>query len=147
MAIHEIGHSFPGLADEYEIGGQGERPNRTTDTNPATVKWKNWLGVNGIGIYDIGVGGWQRPHQACKMRYLGVAFPFCAVCREAFINKIYALVTPIYDFLPATAMLTVSATTNFSATLTLPIPNTLTTEWKLNGGSLGAGTSTGGTGS
>ncbi len=147
VAIHEIGHSFANLADEYEIDGQGEKANRTTNTNPATVKWKNWLGYNNgtgaIGIYNIGVaGGWQRPHQNCKMRYLGV--PFCAVCKEAFINKIYSLVTPIYEYLPASSMLTVSATTNFSATLTLPIPNTLTTEWKLNGTSLGAGTSTGG---
>ena len=36
IAIHEIGHSFAGLADEYQIGGQGERPNRTTVTDPAT---------------------------------------------------------------------------------------------------------------
>lgn len=142
VAIHEIGHSFANLADEYAIGGQGEKANRTTNTNPATIKWKNWLNVNGIGIYPIGVEGWQRPHQNCKMRFLGV--PFCAVCKEAFVNKIYSLVTPIYDYLPVSSMLTVSATTNFSATLTLPIPNTLTTEWKLNSVSLGAGTSTGG---
>ncbi len=142
VAIHEIGHSFANLADEYAIGGQGEKPNRTTDTNPATIRWKNWLAANGIGIYPIGVEGWQRPHQGCKMQFLGVEF--CAVCREAFVNKIYSLVTPIYDYLPASSMLTVSATTNFSATLTLPVPNTLTTEWKLNGVSLSTGTLTGG---
>ena len=116
VAIHEIGHSFANLADEYEIDGQGEKPNRTTNTNPATVKWKNWLGYNNgtgaIGIYDIGVaGGWQRPHQNCKMRFLGV--PFCSVCQEAFINKIYSLVTPIYSYLPASSSVTVNASTDF----------------------------------
>ncbi len=145
VAIHEIGHSFANLADEYEIDGQGEKPNRTTNTNPATVKWKNWLGYNNgtgaIGIYDIGVaGGWQRPHQNCKMRFLGV--PFCSVCQEAFINKIYSLVTPIYSYLPASSSVTVNASTTFSATLTQPIPNTLTTVWKLNAATIATGVST-----
>ena len=130
VAIHEIGHSFAGLADEYAIGGQGEAPNRTMNANPATVKWKNWLGDNGIGIYPIGVEGWKRPHQNCRMQYLGV--PFCSVCTEAFITKIYALVTPIYSSLPATSAVTINTPTTFSATLTLPEPNTLVTEWKLN---------------
>ncbi len=138
VAIHEIGHSFAGLADEYAIGGQGEAPNRTADTNPATIKWKNWLGDNGIGIYPIGVEGWQRPHQSCKMQYLGV--PFCSVCTEAFINTIYALVTPIYSSRPTSALVTVNAPTTFSATLTRPEPNTLVSEWKLNGATIAANT-------
>ncbi len=131
VAIHEIGHSFATLADEYAIGGQGEAPNRTANTNPATIKWKNWLGDNEIGIYPVGVENWQRPHQSCKMQYLGV--PFCSVCTEAFINRIYALVTPIYSYSPASSAVSINAPTNFSATLTLPEPNTLTTEWDLNG--------------
>jgi len=142
VAIHEIGHSFANLADEYTICCQGERANRTTDNNPLTNRWKNWIGVSGVGIYALGVDGAYRPHQNCKMQFLGV--PFCRVCQESFVNKIYSLVTPIFNYLPAASMLTVSATTNFSATLTLPMPNTLTTEWKLNGTSLGAGTLTGG---
>jgi hypothetical protein len=134
IAIHEIGHSFAGLADEYLIGGQGERPNRTTVTDPATIKWKNWLGTNNIGIYPIGVDGAQRPHQNCKMQFLGV--PFCSVCKEAFVNKIYQLVTPIYDYTPTSSTVSVNTTTTFSATLTQPIPNTLKSDWKLNGTSI-----------
>jgi IgA Peptidase M64/Secretion system C-terminal sorting domain len=137
VSIHEIGHSFPFLADEYMIGGQGERANRTKVIDRATIKWKNWLGSDNIDIYDIGIEGWQRPHENCKMQLLNK--PFCAVCKEAFVTKIYSLVTPIYSFLPATSSLTINATTNFSAILTLPIPNTLTTEWKLNGVSLVTG--------
>jgi IgA Peptidase M64/Secretion system C-terminal sorting domain len=137
VSIHEIGHSFGGLADEYNIGGQGERPNRTAVTDPTTIKWKNWLGSNGVGIYPVGTEGWQRPHQNCKMNVLDV--PFCAVCREAFVNKIYSIVTPIYSFLPSSNALTINATTNFSANLTLPIPNTLSTNWLLNGTSIATG--------
>ncbi len=140
IAIHEIGHSFGLLADEYLIGGQGERANRTKTTDAATIKWKNWLGTDNVGIYPIGVEGWQRPHQNCKMQFLGV--PFCAVCREAFVNRIYQLVSPIYSYLPTSTTLSVNTTTTFSADLTLPIPNTLKTEWKLNGVSIASGTAT-----
>jgi IgA Peptidase M64/Secretion system C-terminal sorting domain len=131
IAIHEIGHSFANLADEYLIAGQGERPNRTVVKDSATLKWKNWLGGNGIGIYPVGIEGWQRPHQNCKMQFLGV--PFCAVCKEALVEKIYSIVTPIYSFLPALDSVKMSAATQFSVNLTLPIPNTLKSEWKLNG--------------
>lgn len=130
IGIHEIGHSFAGLADEYLIGGQGEKPNRTKQIDPALVKWKNWTGTNNIGIYPVGIEGWQRPHQNCKMQFLGS--PFCSVCTEAIVSKIYQLVTPIYNFSPLTSTLTVGTTTTFSATLTQPIPNTLKSEWKLN---------------
>jgi IgA Peptidase M64/Secretion system C-terminal sorting domain len=142
IAIHEIGHSFGGLADEYKIGGQGERPNRTKiltplPVDPATIKWKNWLGSEDIGVFPIGIEDWYRPHENCKMQVLDV--PFCAVCKEAFIDKIYSLVTPIYSYLPASTSPSISTTTNFSTNLTLPIPNTLTTEWKLNGATVATG--------
>jgi hypothetical protein len=137
VATHEIGHSFGGLADEYNIGGQGERPNRTRTTDPLTIKWKNWLGSENIGIFPVGVGDWYRPHQNCKMNKLNV--PFCAVCKEAFINKIYAITTPIYSYLPASTNQTINTMTNFSTNLTLPIPNTLSTEWKLNGATIATG--------
>jgi IgA Peptidase M64/Secretion system C-terminal sorting domain len=137
VSIHEIGHSFGGLADEYTIGGQGERPNRTLVTDPLTIKWKNWIGSENIGVFPIGIEGWQRPHQNCKMQFLDV--PFCAVCKEAFVNKIYSIVTPIYSYLPSSTTPTVNATTNFSANLTLPIPNTLSTDWILNGTSIATG--------
>ena len=46
VAIHELGHSVFGLADEYDYGGpdvfadaEPSEPNVTTDSNPATCKW------------------------------------------------------------------------------------------------------------
>ena len=137
VSIHEIGHSFGKLADEYLIGGQGERPNRTKTIDPLTIKWKNWLGSDDIGIFPVGVEDWQKPHENCKMKVLNV--PFCAVCKESFVDKMYELVTPIYSFLPVSTNLTVNTTTNFSTNLTLPIPNTLSTEWKLNGNTIATG--------
>jgi IgA Peptidase M64/Secretion system C-terminal sorting domain len=142
VAIHEIGHSFALLADEYTIGGQGERPNRQKiltplPVDPLTIKWKNWIGSENIGVFPIGIEDWYRPHEHCKMRELNV--PFCAVCKEAFIDKIYSIVSPIYSYLPSSTNITVNTTTNFSTDLTLPIPNTLATEWKLNGNTIATG--------
>ena len=46
VAIHELGHSAFGLADEYDYGGpdsfdddEPDQPNVTKDSNPATCKW------------------------------------------------------------------------------------------------------------
>ena len=136
IAIHEIGHSFAGLADEYVIGGQGERPNRTIVTDGATIKWKNWLGTNNVGIYPVGIENWQRPHQNCKMQFLNS--PFCSVCTEAFINKIYALVSPIDNFTPLSKTVNFTGVSmNFALGLILPNPNTLKIEWVLNGVTVG----------
>ena len=136
IAIHEIGHSFAGLADEYVISGQGERPNRTIVTDAATIKWKNWLGTNTVGIYPVGIEGWQRPHQNCKMQFLNA--PFCSVCTEAFINKIYALVSPIDNFTPLSKTVNFTGVSmNFALGLIFPNPNTLKIEWVLNGVTVG----------
>lgn len=49
IAIHEIGHSAFGLADEYGGNGAGTpagepaQPNMTRDTNRATNKWRNLI--------------------------------------------------------------------------------------------------------
>jgi hypothetical protein len=134
IAMHEIGHSFAGLMDEYFISTQPEAPNRTTDSNPFTNKWRNWVGINNIGIFNYGSSGstnWFRPHQSCKMQYLG--YPFCAVCTEATVHKIYQLVTPIDATTPAASAVNISGNTPFSAVIIKPEPNTLLIEWKLNG--------------
>jgi hypothetical protein len=133
VAIHEIGHSFAALGDEYWFTC-GEAKNRTANNNTATVKWKNWLNSNGVGVYLIesSTPNCYRPHQNCKMRVLNV--PFCSVCTEGFIDKIYSLVSPIDAFSPTANTLNFTGTTQaFSLTLVQPNPNTLKIEWVLNG--------------
>lgn len=96
IMIHEIGHSMANLSDEYWAGPQfaGESPNMTQITNPNTVKWKNWVGDNEIGIYPHSEDPrWHKPHQSCKMELLGL--PFCAVCRETFVHTFYDIVPMI----------------------------------------------------
>ena len=138
IAVHEIGHSFAGLADEYWAGaGYGaENANRTQEGDPLLVKWKNWLGINGIGIFNYGgrapLSIWYRPHEGCKMQYLGR--PFCSVCTEAIIERIHSLVQPVISSLPTdTLLLRPDTLQKFSAALVKPQPNTLKTQWLING--------------
>ncbi len=139
VAIHEIGHSFAQLADEYWAGDiyAAEKPNMTQVTNPATVKWKNWYGLNGIGIYAYGASGnpavWFRPHQLCKMQYLG--YPFCSVCAERITDRIHQLVSMIDSYLPATTSytITIPAAQNFSVSNLQTNPATISVKWYLNG--------------
>lgn len=142
IAIHEMGHSFAKLADEYWPGWGAERPNLTANTDPNTVKWKNWMNTNGIGIYQHCCGGtsaeWYRPHEHCKMRELGV--PFCSVCVEQTIDRIYQLVNPIDVFSPSSVFQTYTGGDfNFLVNLVAPSPNTLKVEWDLDGTVIASG--------
>jgi len=95
IMIHELGHSFGNLADEYWAGPQyaRERHNMTQNTNPETIKWRDFLNRNGIGIYPHAESPtWHRPHQNCKMRFLGRNF--CAVCSHHLERRLEILSTP-----------------------------------------------------
>lgn len=136
IVVHELGHSFGNLADEYWFSGTGERANKTQTSNPATIKWANWVGLNGVGVYAHAESpSWYRPHQSCEMRYLNQQF--CSVCKEAIIEKIHALVSPVDSYTPVNSS-TVNANSNvtFNVTEILPIPNTLVNSWTLNGTAL-----------
>lgn len=133
IVVHELGHSFGKLADEYWFSGSGESANKTQTSNPATIKWKNWIGLNGVGVYPHAESpSWYRPHQSCEMRYLNQQF--CSVCKEAIIEKIHALVSPVDSYTPAnSSTVNANSTVTFTVTEILPIPNTLVNSWTLNG--------------
>lgn len=86
MMLHELGHTIANLADEYFAGASYAREyaNMTAESDPEKVKWKRFIGKNGIGVYeyDNGGDGWYRPHQNCKMRFLGKQYAYCEVCKE-----------------------------------------------------------------
>ena len=119
VEMHELGHSFGHLADEYVdtayygvtyTGPEFTQANATIDNNPATTKWSQWIGyvdpahtgMGAIGLYQG--AGWQyaayRPTADSKMRTLGQ--PFNAVSREALILQIYENVRPIDSWLANT---------------------------------------------
>lgn len=136
ISIHEIGHSFGLLGDEYFFSCS-ERANRTQEDNSALIRWNKWLPENDIDIYQISSSSCYRPHQSCKMRFLGN--PFCAVCREAFVEQIHELTNPITSFSPITQNLTES---DLNQSFSIDIIETISSnealaaieiEWTLNG--------------
>jgi len=132
VVTHEMGHSFGGLEDEYESGIDFEAPNQSKVSDPATVRWKNWIGSNDIDIYKKGATDWYRPHQNCKMRYLNR--PFCSVCTEAIIERIHILTDPVRAFSPVdTLLVSTDSVIHFAIDLIKPEPNTLSTLWRLDG--------------
>lgn len=125
IMFHEIGHTFSDLADEYYAGDQyvRERINMTQETNPSSVKWKNWMGVaeindnNGlpsrIGIYQHGQGDvsslWYKPSiSKCLMESLYQ--PLCEVCREGTVERIHDLVFDLPDLLKDTSNISILST-------------------------------------
>jgi len=105
IALHEMGHSFNGLADQY--GGIhdtyiGKEPREVNVTASASgEKWSQWLGYDQPGVGKIGVyeGGYYYdrgvygPSANSKMRYLGQ--PFDVVSREKIVLDIYNAVRPV----------------------------------------------------
>lgn len=84
LFVHEFGHSFGSLQDEYWNGNPNETYNMTrSGSNP---RWSSYIGQSGIGVYPYEENtSWYRPHQNCKMRYL--AGGFCLVCSNRLIEK------------------------------------------------------------
>ncbi|BDD03272.1 M64 family metallopeptidase [Aureibacter tunicatorum] len=138
IAIHEVGHSFAKLADEYWAGAvyATEKPNMTKNNNAETVKWKNWLNDSfGVGIYaHSGDPSWYKPHQNCKMEYLGR--DFCAVCKETFVERFHQLRGPLLSYMPSNIEvleLASDESLSFRLNIIANQPNTIKTEWRLNG--------------
>ena len=139
IAIHEIGHSFAGLADEYWAGAgyAAEKPNMTQTNNPTTVKWSKWYGIYSTGIYPYGttspMNSWYRPHQFCKMQYLN--YPFCPVCTQTFIDRIHQLVNMIDSYSPSSTSFNLTNTNPVSLYVTnlQTTTNTIKVNWYLNG--------------
>ena len=94
VVVHEFGHSFAGLADEYAYDDQYEEqyfpdiepwePNITTQADFG-AKWQGMMGHNGVGLIE-GAGyqskGVWRATEDCRMR-TNAAPDFCPVCSEA----------------------------------------------------------------
>ena len=138
LAIHELGHSMFQLKDEYIVPDvfYAEAINMTQENNTSQVKWKNWIDKNGIDVYQYGTTGvsatWYRPHQRCKMRYLGD--PFCSVCKEGMVEKIHDLISPIASYTPNNSAVNgPDFPLGFEVDLIKPEPNTLINTWTLNG--------------
>ncbi len=99
VVVHEFGHSFAGLADEYAYDDQYVEyyypdlepweKNITTKADFAS-KWQDMMGKDGVGLVEG--GGYQtkgvwRPCENCRMR-TNAAPDFCPVCTRAIEDVI-----------------------------------------------------------
>jgi hypothetical protein len=115
IAQHEYGHSFIGLADEYDTPYPGYppcsdqsgptpcEPNVTDVTDPAQIKWGPWINTGTpiptpndpfyTGVVGLFQGarylsaGMYRSGFNCIMRFLNS--PFCQVPSQAYVLRIY----------------------------------------------------------
>lgn len=138
VIMHELGHSLFNLKDEYYPGDilAAEAINMTQETDPISIRWKNWLGTNGVGIYQYtcatgNCADWYKPHQNCIMESIDKSF--CSVCKEGIIEKTHSMVSPIDSYSPVSASLNnPTFPIDFQINLIKPIPNTLKSTWTLN---------------
>ena len=98
--VHEFGHAFAGLADEYynssvayeefyNLKVEPWEPNITTKVN-FDAKWKDMVGKNGVGLFEGGgymAKGIFRPANDCRMKS-NTAPGFCPVCVKAINDMI-----------------------------------------------------------
>lgn len=153
LVLHETGHTFAQLADEYTDSPpacQTSEPssvNATRETRREFLKWRHWVDpgtpipttgtANGIpGLYQGAVycvSGAYRPTFNSKMRSLGR--PFEQINTEQHVRRIYNLVSPIDSFSPTASSVTVvhGVPNPFSVTVPVPRTHTLSITWFVNG--------------
>ncbi len=141
IAIHELGHSFAGLADEYEYGRtevpstEPMEPNITINNDPQTVKWNKWLTEDNVDIFEGGAyvdHGVYRPTEDSLMRTLGK--PFYQVNLEAWTLALYRMVGGYITKTPEDDDLILWGTTDYDFSIELSLGTDLQrVEWYVDG--------------
>ena len=151
IALHEFGHSFADLADEYDYGG----PTTYTGPEPSTAnvsihdeagivalstKWFRWLDVASVGAFQGAMYsqlGIYRPTNNSKMRSLDR--PFQQVNSEQFVRHVYQFVHPIDDATPPGRY---GLQARFFVDPMDPIGHALDVQWSLDGNPISGATGT-----
>ena len=166
VMLHEMGHSFALLADEYAIPGhqrwcdiEPHDPNITKVTARDKIKWntgggppRGWIetgrplpSVDEIpstpGLYEGGgycEEGVFRPTFNSKMR--NMLGPWGAVNQAELVKTIYGYVSPVRDVRLSKEDLTFSneLQATFLAKINRPTPDTTSVAWLLDGDPVGS---------
>ena len=117
VTVHEFGHAFADLADEYtynepKMRDQYEAPvaepsqlNVTLEPVPLLSKWHYWVEPPAL-MHKVGNPegalyvnkGVYRPERGCAMRYGSTTF--CVVCLEQMIRNFFKKINPIEQQTP-----------------------------------------------
>ena len=151
VMLHEFGHGFADLADEYFRvdtiyqcrNREPQHPNVTRETNRASIKWNVWIHPNteiptrtrlfGIpGLFEGALycpSGIYRPTFESKMRTLDK--PFEQINNEQIVKSIYNFVSPLDFSTPETSDLSIEVgeMSTFSVSTPVPLTHELTVSW------------------
>jgi len=155
IALHEMGHLFAGLADEYVDEAlardyapqyrEGKFPNVTTAADPAQIPWRHWFtdsahipqapGESGVGRFEgafYSPSGYYRPKLDSVMRTLDGAVG--EVNAEAWLRAMYRAVPPISAAYPAQRVVAAPSGTGIEFGIVSPWPSELmTVRWFVDG--------------
>jgi hypothetical protein len=154
LVLHESGHAFGLLADEYTDSPpacsnttEPSQPNVTRETTRASIKWNAWIDPSTpiptfstqsglVGLYEGArycTAGLFRPTFNSKMRSLGR--PYEQVNSEQLVRRIYNRVSPIDSASPAntSVSLTTAQSQTFSVATPAPLTHALTVSWAIDG--------------
>lgn len=158
LILHETGHSFGLLADEYDsaLPDTPSSCGTTTVTNEPNVsglvsldaiKWKHWLPASVTNIptpytLDVSDPGFYQGSKYCNELYRptpnsmmrSLNRPFDAINEEALMLRIYDFVSPVDNFSPSTSSVAISPSqsTSFVVTPLQPKFHELQTKWYVN---------------
>lgn len=166
LVLHETGHSFGLLADEYDYGScysntEPSAQNVTKQSSRNNIKWNTGGGPpNGWiefstpvpttdivprqpGLYEGAKycsTGLFRPTYNSAMRALGNGFD--AVNEELLVRRIYNFVSPLESSLPLETSLSVTQDTlqEFNVITTNNVATSVTVTWEVDGIVEGSGT-------
>ncbi len=137
--IHEWGHAFGGLSDEYSAftghrGAARSTINISKFKDPKQAPWSHFIQkkIPGVGMYRGGDGRikgvWRPTASGCAMMG-GVIF--CPVCREELLLRIYRYVDPIDGSWPEEREVQVgtSGSQEFEVNLMQPKTHGLSVSW------------------
>jgi hypothetical protein len=162
LILHEAGHSFAFLADEY--GGppppscnlvEPSAANATMQTSRSSIKWNHWIDPStpvptfsatpGVpGLYQGAVycdSDMYRPTYDSKMRFLNR--PFEQINNEQHVKRVHNFVSPIDSVSPTATTVTVPAGSSqtFSVSTPSPVGHSLAITWTVDGAAVGTSTS------
>ncbi|VAW77317.1 hypothetical protein MNBD_GAMMA13-262 [hydrothermal vent metagenome] len=169
IALHELGHSFGRLADEYSLGTctttlEPSEVNVTLQTQRNLIKWNasggppnGWIEFDTQipttgntstlipGLYIGGkycTSGVYRATYDSKMRSLNR--PFNQIGQEQLIKRIYNIVSPIDRVTPLTTTLVLREGESRTFSVISPVIDagnrSFTTTWDIDGEIVGSGT-------
>ena len=154
LILHETGHTFAFLADEYTTQPpacsdttEPASANATKETNRAAIKWAPWISPStpiptaGTTLGEPGLylgsrycpNTLYRPTYDSKMRSLGRSYD--QINTEEFVKRFYEFAPPIEGRSPTSLTLTLTqgTTQQFSVTTPQPATHALNVTWQLDG--------------